>query len=324
MPQPAEVDRIAAEVVALWQDSHASLLAELAEVIDEPSEVRRAARIRELLKVNGVVLDELNAGTREWLAAKLPEVHALGAARAAEAVGSAFAWTQPHVDAVQALAAQTWGEVAPNLREVRASSRTAIRSLTRDSVRSILLEGQTGSGASRALEAAANRAGLWSVTYGNGARVGMGDYADMLARTVSANAYNAGTLTQTIGDGFEWVEIFDGPDCGWTSHADPDKANGTVRPVADAVENSISHPRCARSFAPAVGVTSQAEADRARRYTDDEQAQMAADEAARAAVATTTLTGRPTAAAVRAREARAVRTSRSTRSPRTPRTVAAS
>jgi hypothetical protein len=44
------------------------------------------------------------------------------------------------------------------------------------------------------------------------------------------------------------VEVFDGLDCGWMSHHDPDKPNRTVRTVEEAAEQPISHPRCQRAI----------------------------------------------------------------------------
>ncbi|WP_371790417.1 hypothetical protein OG285_06050 [Streptomyces sp. NBC_01471] len=51
-----------------------------------------------------------------------------------------------------------------------------------------------------------------------------------------AVAYNAGTLNRTRQAGVGVVEVFDGFDCGWTSHQDADKAN--------------RHPWCRRGFGP--------------------------------------------------------------------------
>ncbi|MFI8930585.1 hypothetical protein ACIG3E_23260 [Streptomyces sp. NPDC053474] len=68
--------------------------------------------------------------------------------------------------------------------------------------------------------------------------------------TKSAVAYNAGTLNRARQAGVRQVEVFDGGDCGWTSHQDPDKATGTLRSVEEAAERPISHPRCHRSFGP--------------------------------------------------------------------------
>jgi hypothetical protein len=44
------------------------------------------------------------------------------------------------------------------------------------------------------------------------------------------------------------MQVFDGADCGWTSHKNPDKAGGTLRTVEEAAQWPISHPRCRRAF----------------------------------------------------------------------------
>ncbi|MFF7358306.1 hypothetical protein ACFZA1_37620 [Streptomyces filipinensis] len=72
--------------------------------------------------------------------------------------------------------------------------------------------------------------------------------AAMLAK--SAVAYNAGTLNRARDAGMQYMEAFDGADCGWTSHQDTDKPNGMLRTVEDAAAWPISHPRCRRAFGP--------------------------------------------------------------------------
>lgn len=291
MPQPGEVGAVADELIGLWRESHTRLLGELADAVADDRLWRRRARLRDLLAVHAEVIDELTVGTRLWLGSRLPVVHALGAAVAVRA-GGRHVWSQPHIEAITHLARRTWTDVAQHLTDIDADGRRVLRGLARASARNMLLEGVPAGSAGRELERAAAREGLWSVRYANGARHGIGDYADTLARTVSAEAYNDGTFTQAEADGFGWMEVFDGPDCGWTSHQDPDKANGTIRRLEDCQAHSLSHPRCARSFAPAPHVTSETEAAAGRRYTPEEQARMAAEEAERARTAPVTLSGR--------------------------------
>ncbi|WP_425555478.1 hypothetical protein [Kitasatospora kazusensis] len=86
-----------------------------------------------------------------------------------------------------------------------------------------------------------------------GSRVPVRAWAEAAALAKSAVAYNAGTLNRAREDGVRWVEVFDGPDCGWTAHSDTDKANRTLR----TAEWPISHPRCRRSFGPRPDADSQ-------------------------------------------------------------------
>jgi hypothetical protein len=46
--------------------------------------------------------------------------------------------------------------------------------------------------------------------------------------------------------------VFDGDDCGWTAHDDPEKADGKQVTFDEADANPLAHPRCVRSFAPIV------------------------------------------------------------------------
>lgn len=76
-----------------------------------------------------------------------------------------------------------------------------------------------------------------------------GNRARMIALTETANAYNHAALEGYAQTGLvDTVRVFDGADCGWTSHDDPDLANGSERTLEDARDHVISHPRCQRAF----------------------------------------------------------------------------
>ena len=76
--------------------------------------------------------------------------------------------------------------------------------------------------------------------------------AERIARTEAAFASNDAAAQVYKGEGITSVEVSDGPDCGWTSHDDPDKADGEIVPVDSARAQLISHPNCVRAFAPVV------------------------------------------------------------------------
>lgn len=44
--------------------------------------------------------------------------------------------------------------------------------------------------------------------------------------------------------------VVDESECGWTSHADPEVANGTMRTLIEARQHPLSHPGCGRVFLP--------------------------------------------------------------------------
>ncbi|MET9386990.1 hypothetical protein ABZY09_39750 [Streptomyces sp. NPDC002928] len=91
---------------------------------------------------------------------------------------------------------------------------------------------------------------LQYVIYRNGARMPVAAWAESATLAKSAVAYNAGTLNRAREAGVRFMQVFDGPGCGWTSRRDPDKATGTLRTVEDAAKWPISHPRCTRGFGP--------------------------------------------------------------------------
>ena len=73
---------------------------------------------------------------------------------------------------------------------------------------------------------------------------------ECIARTELALVNNAVQVLRFAEMGMNTVAVFDGPECGWTKHDDPDKANGTTRSVADASAMLLAHPNCVRSFLP--------------------------------------------------------------------------
>lgn len=249
MPQPAVNDLTARRLLDVYDDAHEALIAEWRAAALEERRVRQTARLRDLLDTHEATMESLTATSRTWWSVEVPVLHAAGAAYSAEVVGSAFTWTQPHVAAVEEFAARTWADIAEGLRDVTAETRQAIRREIASATRSALLESRTAVQAGRDVAKAAAREGLWSVEYRNGARHTIRDYADSVVRTTTAEAYNRGSVTQARGDGYEYVEVFDGADCGWTSHQDPEKANGMIVAIDDVVY--LSHPRCRRALVPA-------------------------------------------------------------------------
>lgn len=78
--------------------------------------------------------------------------------------------------------------------------------------------------------------------------------AFLIAQTETGNAFNRAALAGYQSTGLvDFVEVFDGPDCGWTRHDDPDLAHGSIRALRDAMQHSLSHPRCQRAFGAALG-----------------------------------------------------------------------
>jgi hypothetical protein len=86
-----------------------------------------------------------------------------------------------------------------------------------------------------------------------GLRELFGSRAQTIALTETANAYNTSTIAGYEDSGLvEEVEVFDGPECGWTEHDDPDLADGSTRTLDEANDYPIAHPNCQRAFGPVV------------------------------------------------------------------------
>ncbi len=302
MPQPAEVERRARELIALFAEAQASLEAQIAAAATDG----QRARYRELLRAVEADMAALRADAAGWLEGNLADIYALGATDA----DPGFAWSQTDVQAVQELADSTFADILSKTGFVEADVKAWVREEGRRATRAAVMEGKTAQQAARDMARALEDRGVGRITYANGRRVTLDDYADMLVRTRSAEAYNEGTLNTLAGAGVEFVEVLDGGDCGWTSHDDGDKANGTVRSLDDCRQQQLSHPRCRRSFFGRPDVRSGDEAITATPSTTAEQRadQYAAEQEREQA-------NRARAARAK-REARSPRAARSARAPR--------
>lgn len=74
--------------------------------------------------------------------------------------------------------------------------------------------------------------------------------ADTVARTELALANQEAAGDRYDAGGVTHVSIADGPGCGWKTHDDPDKANGTRRTLKDARAHLLAHPNCRRIMIP--------------------------------------------------------------------------
>jgi hypothetical protein len=71
-----------------------------------------------------------------------------------------------------------------------------------------------------------------------------------IAQTEIANARQLAALERYQEARYAIVSVVDEPGCGWTSHEDPNKANGTLRAIHEARAYPLSHPNCRRVFLP--------------------------------------------------------------------------
>lgn len=72
-----------------------------------------------------------------------------------------------------------------------------------------------------------------------------------IARTELGFAANAGAAARFKTSGLVLaVRVYDGDGCGWKSHTDPDKANGSIRSLEEAEQYTLGHPNCQRAYGP--------------------------------------------------------------------------
>ena len=85
-----------------------------------------------------------------------------------------------------------------------------------------------------------------------GESMGHASRGQMIARTELAIIDQESATNRYREAGVKTVEVFDGAGCGWTSHEDGDKANGSIRTLRQAEAQVLSHPNCRRAFMPIV------------------------------------------------------------------------
>ncbi|MER6131886.1 hypothetical protein [Streptomyces sp. NPDC001815] len=255
---PGDADEIAHRVAAVLEDAWQRLADQqrtiIAQFADSPRAPRTVATLEEFKQAIHAFRQRVDQEAEQFVRRQLPHLYAAGAQTAADALGVTFTWTTFHRDALQSLAADSYADFLRRSQETERMANKFYRAVREAARREVPL---LAAGNMTARQAAKNLSDTLStdhqlthVVYRNGARVPVRVWADAAVLAKSAVAYNAGTLNRTRQAGVSMVEVFDGFDCGWTSHRDPDKATGTVRTIEEAAEWPISHPRCRRGFGP--------------------------------------------------------------------------
>jgi hypothetical protein len=267
-----------------WED----VLRRYQQVLLSANQLRKTEVLRWLAEVlaavaafQGLVLEV----AEDYARRQVPAFYARGVL---ESTGS-FSWTQFHVDAAQSLAADSYDDLLKRSQEAGRTSQAFARTVrreVRDRAAFAVTARKTAAQVGKELAERLEQQGLSAATYANGAVVPMRVYTEMAVRTKTGVAHNLGALNGHVEAGVRFVEVFDGADCGWASHDDPDKPNGTVRHVTEAQAHLLSHPNCRRAFGARPDVTNRAEArDAEPSTTAAQRADQAASEGAASAAA---------------------------------------
>ena len=96
------------------------------------------------------------------------------------------------------------------------------------------------------------RFGVKAAVGADGRKYEYGRYARMQGDAFTNKLFNEGAVTaaerMALTGRNVVILVSDGPDCGWTYHDDPQKADGMVVSIAEARANPIAHPHCQRRF----------------------------------------------------------------------------
>jgi hypothetical protein len=270
----------------VWDELQAKRNAVLASA----NQLRKAetlARLDELMQSTQAFQAVVRAEAEAFSRRTIPQVYAQAAMSASAA--EPFRWTQFHIDAAQALAADSYGDF---LRRSEEASRTSeafarhVREVARDRTAFAVTAGQTAVQTARDLEKRLAERGITVATYADGSTRSMRVYTEMAVRTKTAVAHNVGTVNRLGEAGIKYVEVFDGAECGWTDHRDGNLANGKIVRLEEALAHPISHPNCRRAFGGRPDITNPKEARSPALSTTPEQRadQAASERASREAV----------------------------------------
>jgi hypothetical protein len=182
-----------------------------------------------------------------WASIDLPVAYRAGAEDAlhtavlsADQARKSFTWTAAHQSTLTALAAGYYTtlmqRVAEGVRRAQAFQRAVAEAARQEA-------------ADPAALTAAHHLG--TVVYADDSRHPAAAWAASALTAQAAAIANAAAVRAAVDDlDAQWMEIADGPECGWTAHNDPDHADGTLRSVEEAGAWPISHPGCIRRPIP--------------------------------------------------------------------------
>lgn len=251
----ALVTAAAAQLTRTWAILHTSqttLLTRLERIVPGRA-VGQTRRIREALADFNAAVAEYDRSARglaeRWAAQDLPVAYrdgALRALRAAERDTTLFAWTADHQAAITALTAPFWADLIRRITEAVRRAQAFARA-AQDAARAAL-----GVNAAALLDAHP----LDTVIYANQTRHPVHSWAHSALSWQGVVTANHGAINTTrLELGTEWMEVRDGPECGWINHADTDHADSTIRSVDDCATYPSAHHGCIREFYPRPDLT---------------------------------------------------------------------
>lgn len=244
-----------AQLTRAWGILHASqaTLLQRLEQIEGGRSVGRTRRIREALAGFNVAVAEFDRRARalaeRWAAQDLPVAYRDGAVRALRVASrdvQLFNWTADHQVAITGLTAPFWVDLIRRITEAVRRAQAFARA-AQDAVRT-----------TARVDAAAllDEHPLDTVIYANRARHPVHSWAASALSWQGVVTANHGAInTARLELDAEWMEVRDGPACGWVNHPDTDHADGTIRSIEECATYPSAHHGCIREFYPRPDLT---------------------------------------------------------------------
>jgi hypothetical protein len=196
----------------------------------------------------------ITAFAERWASTDLPLIYREGAWTILDNAlrpTTLFRWTDRHQAAVTGLSAQYYADLTGRIQEALRRARAFLRA-AQDMARSDAARFDT--------TALRDAHPLGTVVYANNARHPVDSWARAAITWQAVTTANKAAARTALDElGTEWLEVQDGPQCGWTSHEDPDRANRTLRTVQDALAHPTAHPHCIREFLPRMDLIGRTE-----------------------------------------------------------------
>ncbi|MGW2849613.1 hypothetical protein [Streptomyces sp. NPDC001274] len=193
---------------------------------------------------------EVRALVERWAATDLPVAYrdgALNALRRAQRDVALFRWTTDHQAALTPLTAIFYADLIRRVQETVRRAQAFARA-AQDAAREVAA-GRQHEGINSARLTADHP--LTTVIYADQSRHPVEAWARSALMWQGVVAANTGAVNTSRWElDAQWMQCVDGPECGFTNHADTDHADGTIRSLDDASTYPAAHHGCIRSWIP--------------------------------------------------------------------------
>lgn len=185
-----------------------------------------------------------------WAATDLPLAYregSFGMLNQADRPHRVWSWTPRHQSTITGISAQYYADLTGRLSEALRRAQAFLRSAM-DAARGRATQFQVAR-FNRAVLRAEHP--LDTVIYSNSTRHPVDSWAHAAISWQAVTTANAGAAHTALEQlGCTQLQVRDGAGCGWETHADPDRADGSRRDIDDALAHPVAHPHCQREFLP--------------------------------------------------------------------------